>query len=102
MTQPTEWEKKRDYFLGKQSGSMLEVTRLVADWARAETLKEVEELDLRIENLSALLRRCFRWAKTREPSIACEKIVDLSNKAQHLLSPVSVFRDSKLKGKDGG
>lgn len=64
---------------------------------RAHALKEVEEKNLRIENLSALLRRCFYWARNRESSIACEKIADLSNNAQHLLTPVSVLRDENSK-----
>lgn len=56
--------------------------------------EEKAALELRIENLSVLLRNCFRWAKNRHPEVACEKIAILSDKCQHLLTPVSVFRSA--------
>lgn len=49
-------------------------------------------LYLEKENLSALIRKMVRFAKTRSPEEAREKIIDLYSKAEHLLTPISALR----------
>ncbi len=59
---------------------------------------KIKELELQTENLSAIIRRMARYATTREPKIACEKISELSGKCQHLLCETSPLK-SELDGK---
>lgn len=48
----------------------------------------------RIKDLSYLLKRIFRWAKHREPTVLREKVLDMSNKVDHLLWPDDILRDN--------
>ena len=53
---------------------------------------KIEALELQTENLSAIVRRMARYATTREPKTACEKISELSSKCQHLLCETSPLK----------
>ena len=54
--------------------------------------EHLEELNLRIENLSAIIRRMNRYINSNTPAIACSKIQTLFDKSKHLLSETKITR----------
>lgn len=50
------------------------------------------DAEIKVRNLSMIIRKMVSYAGNREPSIACEKILELYEQIRHALAPSSVLR----------